>query len=759
MISGVFCRQFPCWSVFTLLILGASGCGTRQFRVAENISLTETQGICPSCVFVPPSQKEGVPQGVRVWGSFSPVAQKPAKAISGVFTAPPDLRLYLSGTPTIDGVTVALEKVLDHSRLVLKPRASPFNKWLPSDFSLPHSWSRAPVRLVIEDDNLGPFAWIGFSEPLQVETPPEFGDALRILLRTAEHFTLILLPGFAACLIAVRRGVHSYIVAGFTGLAGTGIYGYVLFWVWLSSRNAGHFVSVLLPIAVSFFVIKTYRTTVPSERAVLKPLLYPTLLTGVTALLVLLTTFVYGGLQEPFDTAASRFSHELPIDNRLPFYFSEDLAAGHVEKPLFGGWLSSDRPPLETAIVISEQPYNFKPRGEGFTVISALLQSSWVFAFWLLLSALGIDKYAITVAIVVSIFSGFAFLNTIFVWPKLLAAACMLGLISMVFCDDVRSTYARDPFAQVISGCLLALGLLSHGGSLFAAIGVIAAMLLLRKHLPRRSALILAATFVFLYLPWTFYQRFYDPPGDRLLKWHLAGITQLDKRPFFKLLRDQYGQMSPVQLLKAKEANFGRLVQGEKEFWSNTGNLLLELCKRDGQKDSQAAQIAKTMRYSSFKFFGPNFAFLLLGFPALAAGILKQHRSREWRSSCTFSVFTGVTTAVWCLLMFSSESITIHQGTYVVVLLGYAACLFAAWNVSRWLALCLGALQIGLNFMLYGILMRRPASDHVLPEGLVNYGTLSFMVLALAAAAVCLYRITRAASDTVSEPGQLLASK
>ena len=31
-----------------------------------------------------------------------------------------------------------------------------------------------------------------------------------------------------------------------------------------------------------------------------------------------------------------------------------------------------------------------------------------------------------------------------------------------------------------------------------------------------------------LYAPWLAYQRLYDPPGDRLLKWHLAGVTEVE---------------------------------------------------------------------------------------------------------------------------------------------------------------------------------------------------------------------------------------
>ena len=52
------------------------------------------------------------------------------------------------------------------------------------------------------------------------------------------------------------------------------------------------------------------------------------------------------------------------------------------------------------------------------------------------------------------------------------------------------------------------------------------------------------ATIVVLYAPWMIYQNVFDPPANRLLKWHFAGVVEVDARSFGTALRDAYGALS-----------------------------------------------------------------------------------------------------------------------------------------------------------------------------------------------------------------------
>jgi hypothetical protein len=74
--------------------------------------------------------------------------------------------------------------------------------------------------------------------------------------------------------------------------------------------------------------------------------------------------------------------------------------------------------------------------------------------------------------------------------------------------------------------------------------------------------------------------------------------------------------------------------------------------------------------------------------------------------------------------MFKPESTSIHQGTYVSVLLAFSAATLAFWSIAPWLALLAGALQMALNCALYSAYMQNPSSAarmHPLPAQLALF--------------------------------------
>ncbi len=112
--------------------------------------------------------------------------------------------------------------------------------------------------------------------------------------------------------------------------------------------------------------------------------------------------------------------------------------------------------------MLAHFPLFRRPREQGYTVISVLAQSLWIFGLWLLLSALELNPRAISMALAACLFSGFAFLNTFFVWPKMLAAAYGFGFLA-AFVVKPPKQFAWLGWA--LPGTLLAFSLLSHGGT------------------------------------------------------------------------------------------------------------------------------------------------------------------------------------------------------------------------------------------------------------------------------------------------------
>jgi hypothetical protein len=128
--------------------------------------------------------------------------------------------------------------------------------------------------------------------------------------------------------------------------------------------------------------------------------------------------------------------------------------------------------------------------------------------------------------------SGFFFANSLFVWPKLLAAT----YVAIAFCIAIAPGKTTALRAALI-GALSALGVLSHTAVGFTFPALLVASAIAARHSVWRNASIAIAALLLVTAPWTWYQHFYDPPADRLLKWHLAGQAQRTGSQFFHLYR------------------------------------------------------------------------------------------------------------------------------------------------------------------------------------------------------------------------------
>jgi hypothetical protein len=411
---------------------------------------------------------------------------------------------------------------------------------------------------------------------------------------------------------------------------------------------------------------------------------------------------------------------------------AQGARAKHMPRPLIADWLSSDRPPLQGGIVLSQFPLFHAPYHEqGYMTVAALAQSFWIFALWLLLVAFRIKSYAVVLVLAACLFSGFVFLNTFFVWPKLLAAAFTLGFFAAFVAPTPRQNSPLQSW--IVPGALLSFSLLSHGSSVFVLIPLIPLILLFRRFWQtqvRRLMASLAFAFV-LYLPWSFYQKFYDPPGDRLLKYHFAGVTPLDNRSFWDAAKASYSALSFNQIVQYKRANFDMALGGGFENLKEVALLLKELVSPDHL--ATAVPHALKLRAETFFRIAASLGLFILAPYALVAAIVPRFRSPEWRTACVLWILTFASIVIWCLLMFTPNSTSIHQGAYATVLFAMAASVLSLWALSPRLALAITLLQIGINLLLYGPLTRVPYPNGLLPVGILHVDTLLLSVLSFAA--------------------------
>ncbi len=701
-----------------------------------SVKPAQSEGFCSNGVFPSTTAPSGRSASIPRWGSYCNGGDQNTGSFStSPFRASRALRLYLAGYPSHAGVNLQIEKISDGSQFEIRPSRDPNQHWTLFEFALPASWQGAAVRLVARDQSTESGGWVAFSEPIRTNDSG-FRSAAVLFLMTALYCVLILLPAFAVCGCVVYKGIRTTLTAGLVLLATIGASGYVSFWSYFLSRRLGHAVAIALPVAALLLIIWITPKLDFDARKIVQSLIPPVALCGAATLLVLSSGFLYGGMNDPFETAAERFSHRLPNDNTLPFLLAEALRDGHIVTPMSGTWLSSDRPPLQTGIVLSQYPFAVRPRDRSYTVISAFAQSLWIFGLWLLLTACSIRRKLIALVLATCLFSGFAFINGFFVWPKLLAAAFTLGLFAVLFGDRVVLGRGEQIVRFVAGGALLAFAMLSHGGTIFAIIGAAAAIIVFRKWLPLKRLALLVAVSAAIYFPWMLYQKFVDPPGDRLVKMHLAGVMGIDPRPVPQVILSAFENLTLQQWLQNKRFNLDQIVGHGAEYWGSVGAITKDLLT--GSHGGAVLQTAANARAMMFFFFVPCLAFVSLGFLALVAGLKKQFRTKEWRTAAVLLPVIVFSLANWCLLMFIPGLTVNHAGAYAVNLLAFAAGMLALWALSPRLAVIIGVLQIGINVLLYVALMRGFAPGGPLPVGYLRSGML---LLCLAALGIVLYLV------------------
>jgi hypothetical protein len=448
-------------------------------------------------------------------------------------------------------------------------------------------------------------------------------------------------PGLAvASWLHERYQLGRIYVVPVAGVVGC-LLGYAMFWVYLLSPRLGRLgtdAMLLLEVAAAVAVL-TYRPW----RHVLGRL-------DVFGPLVLLYAVAVGYLGLYFGCVGNGngtcLTWALPVDNNIPLLFAFNLNDGNALARL-GDWHYSDRPPLQTGIVLAHARFILRPTEQflRYELLATVLQCLWVPAMWMLWRRLGLGFRALAPALGFAVFLGFFLLNSVYVWPKLLAAACAAVGLLLWFAERPRPLYWGLGAAAVGSG------MLAHTGVIFTLVPL-AGLLVLRRYRPPLKVLAVgAAGGLALLVPWTLYQKLYDPPGDRLLRWHLAGTESLDDRSFGQTLVDAYTKTPLSTLLFNHKQNFVALV-------APTG---LPLRQQEF--------------FAVFWAMGVLvFAFALLALPVirrrLSAGPLDLRLLK-------LLLWGGLAALLfWSLAMFGPGGTVIHQGSYLtmmVLIAGLAA--------------------------------------------------------------------------------------
>ncbi|MGN6258481.1 MAG: hypothetical protein ACTHN3_12155 [Solirubrobacterales bacterium] len=501
------------------------------------------------------------------------------------------------------------------------------------------------------------------------------------------HLALLGAPGVAAAVFATSRGVRGVPIRIGIALAASGITAFLAFWAYYAAPVAGQAWDFLL-LGGSVLVVAWVWREGRLDWEALAPLAVPLGLWILGSCFVVFLGFLHGGVDNAIPMSALRFSGQLPSDNDIPRYFTEWFAThGHQNPPPLypPDWLMSDRPPLQVGYALSQRGFMPTEHSLHYVILCVGVQSLWIPAMWAVLVAARLRPLTRSLAIGAAMFSDVAILHGFFVWPKLIAAAFLLVALAIVI-SPAWSRDRRDLRVGALIGALLALAMLSHGSSIFGVIPL--ALLAVWRGLPSwRWIGVAAVALLALMIPWTAYQHYADPPGNRLLKWQLGGDTTLDSEGTLEAIENGYSEAGWDGALENKLDNFGEIVgwpRGKNDFEAFEDDL-------EAGKPGLAAGAVRDLRFFSLI---PFLGLLLIALPAMLIGRRRSGRSEEeWRFALLCFAFFGIACIAWGLLLFGTPDsrATIHVGSLAVPLIGLVGCVaglrsvfprFAAWMVG-----------------------------------------------------------------------------
>lgn len=482
------------------------------------------------------------------------------RLVSDRFVVLPVVELALAGGTSRPGETVVLRRD-DGATLSLAPSVEPGERWVEIARVVPASWWGRGAQLVVTDAGGGFRGWLGVAALRTLLVP----DLLQVLGRFSLIAIVALLfaaLAFPATLIAAEiargRGVPNGVAFGIA-LVLLGLFAYAAFFSTRASPAFGSAV-VMLGFAALWGTAGWILANASARRAATSLDLW------APWIVVMGVALAYGAFLiavTPPDgnvlTTASTRWWQFPPDNVIPDLLAKQVSSGLPPRPFLGDWLSSDRPPLQAGFDLLTMRLLPSPAIDAsrYETLGLWLQC-WCFGgMYALVRAIGGTRQRALLVVLICLPSGFLFINSVYTWPKLITVA--YGLVAIAAGWQVRDARLGPPF--LFSGIACGLGFLAHGAVAFTlpvlALGAVAA--LGRRGL--RPVAIAAVAAAVTYLPWSVYQHVVDPPGDRLLKWHLGGQIAPDtSRSATRVIFDAYTRTPLSNVVALKVANLERLV-------------------------------------------------------------------------------------------------------------------------------------------------------------------------------------------------------
>jgi hypothetical protein len=491
-----------------------------------------------------------------------------------------------------------------------------------------------------------------------------------IFWRLVEHLLLTGAPGVAVVLFLVRRGARSVPVILASALAASGLVASLAFWAYFASPEVGAIWAFLVLFgSIQVIALSVWRGGLDTR--LLHELRTPLLLWMLGSFFIVYLGFLHGGSDQAVPMSTLRFSGQLPSDNDIPQFFAGWFFehGHHGTPPLYPGeWQMSDRPPLQIGYVLSQRIFAWDTSTLHYEILCVVVQQLWIVAMWAVLCTARLRSRTRGLIMLATMVSDIAIVHGFFVWPKLIAATFILAAVALVVSSEwVR--WRRDLRIAGLFACLCGLAMLAHGSSAFAVVPLLV-FAALRGMPSWRWLGTAAAVGAVLLGSWAAYQRYDDPPGDRLLKWQLGGVMEVDDRGAFEAIADSYREVGVGGAIDAKWDNFAEM-SGLEDGPEHYRQAL------DYAGEGKLGEAIAELRSPRFFSLLPLLGILLI---APVAMLLARDRGRrqieEWRFALFCFAFVIVGCLAWGLLLFGSPNAIayLHIGSLAIPLLGICGC-------------------------------------------------------------------------------------
>ena len=411
---------------------------------------------------------------LRLWNNYSvATGLAPGRLESLPFLLEKEeLFIPVIGFPNSVSAGIYLESQIDKSRIWVNAGAA-HEQWQSAAVTVPPALLHTPVRLVVysnlKDIAVGagtpyyrlnqPLPWLAFSK---LAGAGAFSLVYLLLLFLPAVY---LLKRFTAP-AAPENFLAAFVITALCSLA--------LFYVASCSPTLGRALARLWLVAGAALLLLMLRDGWGKARGSGNPwLLAAVLLTVFQACFV----FSFAMVSPLYSANYLFYPAAWSTDNQIPLTVAQILASGSsLGQVTFGPWKVSDRTPLLACLLfpavtlLRHFPHVVSSGTERviLQICSLGIQNSWILPVWAVLRRLRFGQKECVVALLLLAATPFLFFNSVYVWPKLLAATfCLIQYVYLGLLDRERPSV----FLILMSGAAAGLAVMSHGS---AAIAVLA---------------------------------------------------------------------------------------------------------------------------------------------------------------------------------------------------------------------------------------------------------------------------------------------